>query len=124
MVALLWVGLGGALGALARFGVQRGAVLVLGEAFPWGTLAVNLLGSFAFGWLWHRVVVQSPDSEVLVFGVLAGFLGAFTTFATFAFETSVFLRQEHYLAAGLNLAANNVLGIGLFLLGNWLARRA
>ena len=122
MSQLFWIGVAGAGGALARYGLQRGAVALLGPAFPWGTLAANGLGCLAFGWLWCRAQVHGMVPEALALPLLAGFLGAFTTFSTFAFETGVLLRQGAWALAAANMLANQLLGLGLFFVGYGLAR--
>lgn len=127
MTKLLWIALAGGLGALARFGlvklVQDAASTAKGD-FPWGTLAVNILGCLIFGLVWTMTTERFTISPELRVAVLIGFLGAFTTFSTFAFETSGFLRDGQWLLAAGNLTAQNVLGLlamfaGLTL-GKWI----
>lgn len=122
MAQLLWIALAGAAGTLARYGVHRGAVAVLGAAFPWGTLAVNGLGCLVFGYVWSRAQEQGTIPLEVATPLMIGFLGAFTTFSTFAFETTVLLRQSAWGAAAANMLMNQVLGFGLFALGLYLAR--
>jgi CrcB protein len=123
MAHLFWIAVAGAAGTLARYGVQRGAVALLGEHFPWGTLAVNALGCLIFGLYWGS---RSGAPEAIPAAVAApltiGFLGAFTTFSTFAFETDVLLRQGAWGAAAANLLLNLVLGLVLFAAGFLLTR--
>jgi CrcB protein len=92
------------------------------SGFPWGTLAVNTLGCFLFGVVWslaeERLVISGETRLV----VLIGFMGAFTTFSTYAFETGAMLRDaEWWLAAG-NVLSQNLLGIAGFFLGGALGR--
>jgi CrcB protein len=120
---LACIALAGAAGTLARYGVSSLAYRVCGENFTWGTLAVNVLGCFLFGWVWmlaeDRLVI-SPATRAIV---LIGFMGAFTTFSTFAFETNQFLRDEQWWQAAGNLLIQNTLGlisVSLgFLVGRW-----
>lgn len=111
MTQLLWIGLAGALGALSRYGlalvVQRGT----GTLFPWGILTVNVAGCFIFGLIFglaeERGVVR-PEFRAIA---LIGFLGAFTTFSTFAFDTLNLIRAERYALAAANLLLSNALGV-------------
>ena len=113
----------GVLGTLARYGlsglVQRASG---GSAFPWGTLAVNALGCLAFGVVWSLAETRflsgravpaalSADARTVV---LVGFLGAFTTFSSFAFETGQLLRDAKPALAAANLVAQNALGVAAF----------
>lgn len=85
--------------------------------FPWGTLVVNGLGCFLFGIVWalaeERLVISGETRLIL----LTGFMGAFTTFSTFAFETGAFVRDSEWLLAVTNLIGQNVLGLALVFLG-------
>ncbi len=118
---ILSVGLGGALGAIARFSLayfiaQRSAVL-----FPWGTLAANLIGSFLIGVLYEGStwLTIAPAVRAMI-GV--GFLGALTTFSTFTLETLNLVHDGEWLFGVLNLAANLVLGFGACLGAVYLTR--
>ena len=120
---ILLVALGGALGALSRYGLSLFAARTLGPGFAWGTLGVNLLGCFMIGIALSLVEGRGAlgPSERLFF--MTGFLGALTTFSTYALESVQFARSGAMGIAALNLAANNVLGILLVLSGIWLGRR-
>jgi CrcB protein len=111
MYQLLWIALAGAAGTLCRYWLQDLVQRLGGWTFPAGTLAVNALGSFLFGLIWalaeERLVIR-PELRIIL---LAGFMGAFTTFSTFAFETGAFLRDSQWAMAAVNVAAQNVLGI-------------
>ena len=96
---LVAMGIGGALGAVARFAVSRQVNLWLGAMIPWGTLAVNVLGSFLLGFLvaWFRSrTALSPEWQALW---TVGFLGAFTTFSTFSLETIELLNDGEWQTA-------------------------
>lgn len=112
----------GALGTLARFGVYEAARRLPWGSLPLATIIVNVSGSFAFGVVWAAAEGGrlSPQTRL---AVLSGFMGAFTTFSTFAFETGQMLREGRPWAAAGIIAANNVLGIGAFLLGEAIGRR-
>ncbi len=116
MKELIYIAIGGAVGALVRYVVSGIAYNYFGTGFSWGTLSVNLIGTFFIGFLWtifERITIF-PEFRVFIF---IGFLGAFTTFSTYAFETLNFLREgEMGLALG-NFLANNILGIGFVYLG-------
>lgn len=123
METLRQVGLvmaGGALGALSRYGFALGAARLLGGRFPWGTLLANLTGclliGLAFG-LSERAGLLSPSARLFF---MTGFLGALTTFSTYALESVVFLREGSY-GAVINFLLNNLGGGVLVLAGLWLA---
>jgi CrcB protein len=113
----LWLlALAGAGGTLCRYGLSGIVQAWAGARFPWGTLVVNLLGCFLFALVWglaeERLVISGQTRFIL----LTGFMGAFTTFSTFAFETGEFLRDSQWVLAACNVAASNVLGVaGIFL---------
>ncbi|MBE7558083.1 fluoride efflux transporter CrcB [bacterium] len=118
------IALAGAAGTLLRFALSGIVQRWAGAGFPWGTLAVNVLGCFLFGVVWmlaeNRLVISGETRLI----VLVGFMGAFTTFSTFAFETGELLRESEYLLAAGNVLVQNGLGIvALFLgwaIGRWL----
>ncbi len=118
MMQVLLVALGGALGSVARYGVGVGAARWLGLDFPWGTLGVNVLGSFAIGVLAART---HPDQESWRLLIGVGFLGGFTTFSTFSLE-SVRLMQQAFPLAASYILASLVLAFGACLAGMMLGR--
>ncbi len=93
---------GGAIGALLRFWVSTGVYQLLGRGFPWGTLAVNVLGSFLMGLLFVLFLERGIVSGEVRAAVLVGLLGSFTTFSTFSIETLALIEQADYLKALLN----------------------
>jgi CrcB protein len=112
------VGAGGALGAIARYGVgglvHRNAALA---DFPFGTLAVNLLGCLLIGLgsgLADARQAFAPEARVFLF---VGVLGGFTTFSSFGYETIALLRDHEFLRAGLNAGLNVFAGLALVWLG-------
>ncbi len=114
---LAWLAAAGAVGTLARFGLGALATRVAPANFPWGTLVVNGLGCFAFGYFYAAVSGRLALSEDARRIVLVGFLGAFTTYSTFAFETAEAARQGSMGLAALNVAAQVLLGVGLVFAG-------
>ena len=111
---LLWVGLGGFVGSVLRYALS-GALhrAPASAAFPWGTLAVNVLGCAAIGgvaaWLEARPDLARPELRLFV---VIGLLGGFTTFSTFGYESLALARQAGLGRMALNVAAN----VGLCLL--------
>jgi len=118
MQAVLLVALGGAVGSVARYGAGLAAARWLGAGFPWGTLIVNVLGSFAIGVLAARV---GPEDESLRLLLGVGLLGGFTTFSTFSLEM-LRLMEQHPLQAVLYAGASVVLGLGACWMGFALGR--
>lgn len=114
---ILQLALAGLLGTLARFGLGSLVQRWSGSGFPFGTLAVNLLGCFLFGIVWcladERLLITGETRRI----ILTGFMGAFTTFSSFAFETGQMLRDSQWLLAGVNIVLQNVCGIALFFAG-------
>ena len=114
---VILVGLGGSLGAMARYVLSRFVQEQAGPAFPYGTLTVNLIGCLIIGMLSQLADAQNvftPQSRAFVF---AGILGGFTTFSSFANETMVLARADQHLLAVLNVALHVVLGLGAVWLG-------
>ena len=119
---LFWLALAGACGALARYGLGGWIQSGLRSGFPWGTLAVNALGCFAFGLVWtlaqERMAI-SPEVRTIV---LVGFLGSFTTFSAFLFETEQMIEHAEWLTAALNVTGELAAGFVAYLLGAGLGR--
>ncbi|NNF03981.1 MAG: fluoride efflux transporter CrcB [Rhodothermales bacterium] len=118
---LLYIAAGGALGASLRYIVSMAALRLGGTGFPWGTLAVNILGSLAAGFLWS-VLFETTGRGRMQAVFLIGMLGAFTTFSAFSLET---LRLWESGRAGLavaNVAANNAGALAAVVAGYLLGR--
>lgn len=114
----VWVALGGAAGSVARYACSVAALRWLGSGFPWGTLFVNVAGSFAIGLLASLMTADGrpllgPDARPLL---LIGALGGFTTFSSFSLETLNLARAGALGAASLNVVGS----VALCLLGVWL----
>ncbi|RLL51343.1 fluoride efflux transporter CrcB [Mariprofundus sp. EBB-1] len=116
MKQLVAVAIGGATGAVLRWLMASTIQKMAGGAFPWGTFAVNALGSFLLGFLFVWLIERSTASELVRLAVTVGFLGAFTTFSTYSLE-SVRLLQE----GAFSLAFGNIMGqVVVCLLLTWL----
>jgi len=114
---LLWLAGIGAIGTLARYKLQGWVQDASGFAFPAGTLVVNVVGCFLFGVIWTAAEERRLMSPELRTIALVGFMGAFTTFSTFAFETSRFLADRQWLFAAANVLLQNGVGIVAVFLG-------
>ena len=122
MGKIFWVGLGGFLGSIGRY-LLSGYVqhLMRGTVFPYGTLAVNLIGCLGIGFLSQWVGTRgflSPEIRLFVF---MGLLGGFTTFSTFGNETLNLWQADESAAAFANVATHVGLGVGAAWLGHTLA---
>ncbi len=123
MNGLIYVALGGALGASLRYVLGRALFKVMGPGFPWGTLAANVLGGFAMGILvgWLAFKVSGGENLRLFLGV--GVLGGFTTFSAFSLEAVRMIETKAYgLAAGY-ISASVVLSILALFFGLMIARK-
>ena len=122
MNEILVISLGAILGANARWVISRYAARILGPIFPYGTLVINVSGSFVVGffmiWATERVLLD-PRWRLLV---VVGFCGAFTTFSSFAFETMAYFEQGQWLLMSANFLSNNLLCLAAVLAGMALAR--
>lgn len=110
---VIWmaVAAGGAVGAMARHGVSRAALHLLGPNFPWGTLAANIGGSFAMGLLIVWLSRHEPQSAALRAFLTVGVLGAFTTFSTFSLDVVTLYRDRTLVIAGAYLLASVILSV-------------
>ena len=120
---ILLVAAGGALGALSRFGISAFSYHFLSTRTAWGTLKANLIGCLLIGMVFALIdqrQVFGPSERLFL---MTGFLGAMTTFSTYALESVQFIRGGEVGLAVLNLAANNLAGVALVLVGIWLGHR-
>jgi CrcB protein len=123
MQPLLFVGAGGALGSMARFLVGGWALRALGPAWPYGTLAVNVVGGGLIGLLAGFLAFRGgADQERLRLLLQVGFLGGFTTFSAFSLETGLMLQRREYVSAGLYIVASVVLSLAALMAGRYAAR--
>lgn len=121
VVPFLLVAVGAALGANARYWVSARAADRFGVDFPYGTLIINASGSFAIGFLLATLTAQAgvdPEARLLV---ATGFLGGYTTFSTFAWETAALLRRGTLLPTLANWLGSACLGVAAAALGVALA---
>jgi CrcB protein len=114
VIAFLLVGVGGALGSMARYGI--GLVLPSSAGFPFATLAVNVIGCFCIGLAMPALARVGPLPLELRLFVIVGFLGGFTTFSAFGIETVSLLRSGVGVAL-VNIAANVGLGLAAVVVG-------
>ena len=122
MTIYLWVALGSALGGMARFWMSGFVAERVGEVFPWGTMTVNVAGSFIIGLFGTLTAADgrflvSPEVRVLV---LVGFCGGFTTFSSFSLQTMALAQDGEWLWAGGNI----VLSVLVCLVAVWLGHGA
>ena len=123
MNQVMAVAVGGALGSVLRYGLSNWVHSFVGRGFPYGTLAVNVLGCLTMGILFVLFVERMADSAMWRAGLLVGVLGGFTTFSAFSIETFNLIEQGALAKAAGNMAASLVLCIGATWLGVILARQ-
>jgi CrcB protein len=126
LMPFLLVGIGGFIGAIARYVVAQLVGVLFETRFPLGTFIINVSGSFLLGIL-GTIVAQRvvPGSEAMRLALGVGFLGAFTTFSTFEFETHALLEDGSWLTATMNMFASLFLGLlavraGIVVAKTWL----
>ena len=117
-----WVSLGGISGACARYFLSRFTAKLAGTSFPWGTLLINVSGSFVLGlflvYTTERVFVDTRWRLL----VAIGFCGAYTTFSSYAYESMVYFQQGNWTLFAGNVLANNLICLAAVLGGAALAR--
>ena len=114
---ILLLALAGALGTVARYGLAGVIQRINGEAFPWATLTVNMIGCFLAGLVWTLFEQHWPTAEETRGLVLIGFMGAFTTFSALMIETGELARTATWLHAAANVMLHNGLGLAALLAG-------
>lgn len=120
---VLYIGIFGALGCMSRYLVSGWVYAFAGRGLPYGTLAVNVIGSFLLGLLMEtglRSTLLSPDLRV---GLTIGFMGGFTTFSTFSLETIRLFEEGSYWQAGSNIILNVAVCLAFAALGIFLAKQ-
>ena len=116
MNLVLFIAAGGAIGAVGRYAVMMVVSHLLGAGYPYGTLIVNLIGSFVLGGLVESLKHFSAISNELHVFLIVGVLGSFTTFSTFSMDVVVLMQRNEMFAAGLYILGSFVVSIGgLFL---------
>jgi fluoride exporter len=119
----LWVAIGSAIGGVARYWCSGIVANYMGETFPWGTLIINIVGSFLIGLV---ATVSGPDGRFLIPAearqfMMAGILGGFTTFSAFSLQTLMLARGGEWLLAGANIVGSVVLCLIMVWAGHMLA---
>ncbi|HXO28656.1 MAG TPA: CrcB family protein [Thermoanaerobaculia bacterium] len=122
MARFLWICLAGAAGTGARYLMSTWLSRVSGSAFPWGTLAVNLLGSCLLGLVMEVGLSTGILPPTLRLTLATGLLGGFTTYSSFNYETLQYLRSDSWLLASVNVGATVLGCLAAGLLGIWAGR--
>ena len=121
-MSYVWIAVGSGLGGMFRYLCSGAAARLIGETFPWGTLIVNVAGSFVIGFFF---TFTGPDGRLLVSStmrqfVMVGLCGGYTTFSSFSLQTLTLLQDGEFLYAGANIAAS----VLLCMLAVWLGHIA
>ncbi len=120
MLAYLWVAIGGALGSVGRYWLSGFVAARFGETFPWGTLVINVTGSFVIGIFAALAIPEGRmDSQSRMFAtqfLMIGVCGGYTTFSSFSLQTLNLLREREWLYAGGNV----ILSVILCMIAVWL----
>ncbi|MDQ7011390.1 MAG: fluoride efflux transporter CrcB [Mariprofundaceae bacterium] len=119
---LLAIAAGGAIGASLRWLLAGAVQRAAGGSFPWGTFAVNALGSLMLGFLFVWLIERSSSGELLRLAITVGLLGAFTTFSTYSLESLRLLQSGAFLLAAANIAGQVMVCLLMTWLGVQLAR--
>jgi CrcB protein len=111
MLSYLWIALGGALGTTARYWLSGVVARSVGETFPWGTLVINVTGSFVIGFFG---ALTGPDGRLFVGStarqfVMIGMCGGYTTFSSFSLQTLNLMNDGEWLRAGANIGLSVLL---------------
>ncbi|NOQ88078.1 MAG: fluoride efflux transporter CrcB [Gammaproteobacteria bacterium] len=120
---LMFIAVGGAFGAMMRFLSQATVHELFGKAFPYGTLFVNVTGSFLMGLLSIFLVEKFNLSSEWHLAILVGVLGSFTTFSTFSIETLVLFEQGDFLKAMTNISLSIILCVSAVWVGAYFAKQ-
>lgn len=120
---LLAVAAGGALGSMGRYAVGVLLARMMGTGFPWGTLTVNIVGSFVMGLLIEAAALRGVMSGEARAFVFVGVLGGFTTFSSFSLDVVTLVQRDEVWAAGAYLAATVVVGVLALVFGLFVARQ-
>ncbi|AFM41597.1 camphor resistance protein CrcB [Desulfosporosinus acidiphilus SJ4] len=121
-MSIIVIALGGALGALSRYGLGLWVSSKWGQGFPLGTFLINITGAFLLGFLNILFIERLTLSSLWRLGIGVGFLGAYTTFSTFSYEAIMLLEGGSILTAGLYTVLTVIIGFAAAALGVGLAR--
>ncbi|MBI1910498.1 MAG: CrcB family protein [Deltaproteobacteria bacterium] len=119
---ILWLAIAGVGGTLLRYFLSGFVQRAYGGVFPWGTFAVNMAGCLLFGLVWTLAEERLIISGELRAIILIGFMGAFTTFSSFVFESAQLMRDSQWVLAAGNIALQNITGIIFLAIGMALGR--
>src|SRR6516162_4339336 len=123
MMAYLWVAIGGALGSVGRFWLNGMVSRSFGETFPWGTMVINVTGSFAIGVVAALAMpegrLDTPSRAFVTQFLMIGICGGYTTFSSFSLQTLNLLRDREWLYAGGNIVLSVLLCLIAVALGYW-----
>ena len=119
---ILAIAVGGALGAMARMGLGGFIDRRIPEHFPWDTMIVNVIGCVLYGIIWYEIDKRVGVPVELKPFLITGFLGAFTTFSTFAYNSAMLMEKGQYLFALANIVAHDVLGLLAIFAGRAISR--
>jgi CrcB protein len=122
MMNVLVIGIGGFVGAVARYGIAGWIGQRWGRSFPLGTLVINVSGSFLIGLLMTLMAERFTENPQWRLLLVVGFLGAYTTFSTFEYETGALLKDGEWLFAGLNVVLSVIVGFAALKLGEVMAK--
>ncbi|MGH1352894.1 MAG: fluoride efflux transporter CrcB [Methyloligellaceae bacterium] len=122
-MSILYAALGGAIGAASRFLVTSAAFRIMGPGFPWGTVVVNVAGSFLMGVLIVFLALRYSTSQELRIFLVTGILGGFTTFSAFSLDFVTLFEQKNYVPAAWYLCSSVLLSILALFVGMIIARQ-
>jgi CrcB protein len=122
MMNVLVIGIGGFVGAVARYGIAGWIGQRWGRSFPLGTFVINVSGSFLIGLLMTLMAERFTENPQWRLLLVVGFLGAYTTFSTFEYETGALLKDGEWLFAGLNVVLSVIVGFAALKLGEVMAK--
>jgi len=122
MMNVLVIGIGGFVGAVARYGIAVWIGQRWGRSFPLGTFVINVSGSFLIGLLMTLMAERFTENPQWRLLLVVGFLGAYTTFSTFEYETGALLKDGEWFFAGLNVVLSVIVGFVALKLGEVMAK--
>ncbi len=122
-MSIFYAALGGAIGAAGRFLVTSAAFRIMGPGFPWGTIAVNVIGSLLMGGLVVLLALRYSSTQELRVFLVTGILGGFTTFSAFSLDFATLFEQKNYLPAALYLCSSVLLSILALFAGMYIVRQ-
>jgi len=122
LLPYLAIGLAGSVGSILRYVVGTVSGRIFGTGFPVGTFIINITGSLFLGWFMETIRYRMPVSDTLRLAIAVGFVGAYTTFSTFCFESNELVRNGSEIKALVNILGSVIVGLVAVRLGVALAR--